>query len=914
MLLVVHDAPIDLPAHLRGEIRLATDSTAPLDLEHDDIVLWGKPPEFLHLEAVPICRALLSPDPSAVDRARRAGWRAILLPDLGAKAIERAVLGLDSLLAVDGGTLVPELGVIWVEGDAVPLPRTERELLACLLSAEGGPVSRLELARALGLPRDSRAIDAAIYRLRSRIGPAHVLGSRREGWRLRLLPSGPVVLKIAESSPRQIGDLRIDLDRRQVVRPGEPPIAISAREAAALGLFLDTPGVTSRRALAAALGDATDSAKLDVLVCRLRKKLGMESLQTVRGLGWHIVSPSEARAAPSAEHAISPELARVLESVRAGVLTVITGGPGVGKSHLARQAASALGLHVLDAHGVRPERVVRLMERSRSADLLVDGLDDPEPVAEALAAHASAGRLLVTSRARPGSTGEICIPLPFASFEPPEALARRLGPADREPRQTLAILAAFEGSFSQGDARAVVGRAVDLERLGRMNLLQPEPEEMWRLWPKLREALAQEVPAAARDAHARRTLAQAREALEARPYVPERAKRWVADVRAAIAHAKHQSPEIAARLLALWSNLSMWSALPDTADPFAEILRAPLPADLRAQMWFHYSQSNGIDHRASVDALTRALDGKSEMRWTALLVLVLHERHRDPARADARWQQLLEEIRARPGEASLYLRAQIAIIEAIPLPHPLRLEKMRAALIEVERERWDLGVTECDRSIRDARADLLIQIGESLAALGRLDSAEDALRQALEIGSALVWDPVRYLLSGILARRGRLGDAERLLESAILDAKSRKRDNWTPMFWARRAILVAMYGDPRRVEPMADEAERLAARRDDINAQRDAAHARSIVAMRAGDVCAVERLSVSAATAGKPLGRALLAIAGLVQSQRGEIQRDLADVEEALAELETTSPGTAEALRSILERDGLAQRAQVPAA
>ena len=87
------------------------------------------------------------------------------------------------------------------------------------------------------------------------------------------------------------GSLRLDPSTRQVTQRGAP-VLLSAREFAVLQALLQRPGaVLSRAQLEDRLygwGDAVESNAVSVYVHQLRKKLGAETIQSMRGVGYFL--------------------------------------------------------------------------------------------------------------------------------------------------------------------------------------------------------------------------------------------------------------------------------------------------------------------------------------------------------------------------------------------------------------------------------------------------------------------------------------------------------------------------------------------------------------------------------------------------------------------------------------------------
>jgi two-component system, OmpR family, response regulator RegX3 len=115
---------------------------------------------------------------------------------------------------------------------------------------------------------------------------------------LRRADSGPA----ATVGPLEIGDLRLDPDRRQVTKAGDS-VVLSRKEFELLQLLMQNAGsVVKRERLIDEVWDTNwfgSTKTLDVHVSGLRKKLGDDSsepryLHTVRGVGFRFASPEEA--------------------------------------------------------------------------------------------------------------------------------------------------------------------------------------------------------------------------------------------------------------------------------------------------------------------------------------------------------------------------------------------------------------------------------------------------------------------------------------------------------------------------------------------------------------------------------------------------------------------------------------------
>ncbi len=92
----------------------------------------------------------------------------------------------------------------------------------------------------------------------------------------------------------ELGALSVDLAARAVYREGRP-IDLTAREWAIFEALLQRPGaILSKSQLEQRLydfGSEIESNTIEVHVSRLRKKLGREAIETLRGLGYRLGRP-----------------------------------------------------------------------------------------------------------------------------------------------------------------------------------------------------------------------------------------------------------------------------------------------------------------------------------------------------------------------------------------------------------------------------------------------------------------------------------------------------------------------------------------------------------------------------------------------------------------------------------------------
>jgi two-component system OmpR family response regulator len=112
--------------------------------------------------------------------------------------------------------------------------------------------------------------------------PAELLARLRAVERRRSTSSSPVL---------QLGTLEIDL-ARDMVRKDGMPVSLTQKEWALLRVMATRPDrIHTRENLADALygfGDEADSNTLEVFISRLRRKLGRNHIETLRGLGYRL--------------------------------------------------------------------------------------------------------------------------------------------------------------------------------------------------------------------------------------------------------------------------------------------------------------------------------------------------------------------------------------------------------------------------------------------------------------------------------------------------------------------------------------------------------------------------------------------------------------------------------------------------
>ncbi|MFJ4296746.1 response regulator transcription factor [Curtobacterium sp. NPDC089689] len=181
--------------------------------------------------------------------------------------------GVDALAAVD--VEVPDVAVV-----DVAMPRMNGLDLTARLTALGVPVV---LLTARSLPVDEvSGLAAGADDYVTKPFDADVLSARLHA-----------VLRRARgvvSEAVTIGDVRIDLRARRVERNGVPVSLTSVEFRVLEALLRERGAVLSREQVVAMAWDSTwqDPRIVDTNVQRLRRKLGAEVVETVRGFGYRI--------------------------------------------------------------------------------------------------------------------------------------------------------------------------------------------------------------------------------------------------------------------------------------------------------------------------------------------------------------------------------------------------------------------------------------------------------------------------------------------------------------------------------------------------------------------------------------------------------------------------------------------------
>jgi DNA-binding response OmpR family regulator len=190
--------------------------------------------------------------------------------------------------------------VTWVKDGKAALDAIESELFAAMVLDIGLPVmSGTEVVRVLRAQNNSIPILilTATDSTRDKVmglecGADDFLGKTAEMEELVARIRALIRRAGRSSGALRVGGLRMDLDAHTVTHQGAP-VKVTNREFGVLRMLMEGAGrVLTRAQLEAALygwKDAVDSNAVEVHIHNLRAKLGADTLQTVRGVGYTIV-------------------------------------------------------------------------------------------------------------------------------------------------------------------------------------------------------------------------------------------------------------------------------------------------------------------------------------------------------------------------------------------------------------------------------------------------------------------------------------------------------------------------------------------------------------------------------------------------------------------------------------------------
>jgi DNA-binding response OmpR family regulator len=232
---------------------------------------------------------------------------------------------------------------------AVVLSPREATVLGTLVRAGGDVVARDDF----GL--DGRTVDFTIRRLRTKVeldpgDPRIVLTVHGLGYRLGLARQRPEAPRMPRAGI-PLGDLQLDLDLGLVHHLGRE-LALTTLQAGVLRCLVAAEGrAVSRAELLRAVWGRTgrDPRAVDATVCKLRAVLEPDPvnptwLRTVPGTGYRLVLEQPKTNLQPRPGAVgrAVELAQLLAWCDSPGWVLVSGPPGIGKTHLAERACQAL--------------------------------------------------------------------------------------------------------------------------------------------------------------------------------------------------------------------------------------------------------------------------------------------------------------------------------------------------------------------------------------------------------------------------------------------------------------------------------------------------------------------------------------------------------------------------------------------
>ncbi|MEQ1571457.1 MAG: hypothetical protein ABMA64_37870, partial [Myxococcota bacterium] len=574
-----------------------------------------------------------------------------------------------------------------------------------------------------------------------------------------------------------------------------------------------------------------------------------------------------------------------------------TGPCGVGKSHLARRVAAAVGARIVDVHGLDPARTERALARARATPgrVVFDGLDDAAPWSDALRPCAG---WLVTARAGATSCREVAVqPWPLARLEAldpradasldglplalePDALGARIDALAPPALAALAALARLPGPLTESD-----GVNPALVRLGWLVGTGP--------WRMRRPVLAHLRSRWTEPDWARYTsivLERGRATLDAVPYRRTAVEEVYPEVVAA--HDRTDDPALAALRVDLHREIAPWD--PRAVTWIARALdRAEEPA-LRADLLYHLAEGAEV---VQLDLLARSAElSVGEIRLERQILLAAHLSLRGSrTEALALMTEVERALDALEPDACMYVRGDLAVLKAKTMADPERVAMFVALLGRMEAARW----TRADfpaghRRTNVARAQLAQYLAKALMRLQRVDEAEVALDVARDAIDEDHSPELLINLAELAVRRDRWKVADELLVKAERAAEYTGFASSTIRALLHRAQSWVFRGEPSRAAILLERAAGLPACTEPLEILRA-----EVIAWRAvvvGDPEPVDRST--------PLGALLGAAAELVAATRAGVDTGSAPTRLRLASA-GVDPYSVARLESVLASAGV---------